>query len=200
MELHTDGRPIMRFSLYDAWRKSKHDAIQRYFPKEQKSISTPWMSFGSRVAEALTERPIPEWVAHLAMPEYDEQEYRIIEDMEGYLVRGTLDRYSTSLHRILDDKCSNTMWKKSKAQKHMQLDFYSVLVKERFGEIDNISYIHCIPIDMDDNGFIRFTGETPILLPHETTHYMRTQLREKILETAEEIRNDFIAWSRATCE
>ncbi len=187
MELHETGRPILRFSMFEAWWKNKQSAMVRYFPAEPKSVTTCWMEFGSMVARALEVRPIPEWVAHLAMPQYDIQEYRIIEDMEGYLVRGTLDRYSTDLQKILDDKCTKTVWSANKAQKHMQLDFYSVLVQERHKEIDDESHIHCIPIDMDDNGIIRFTGEKPVLLPHVTTQATRDELRAKIISTAKDI-------------
>lgn len=187
MELHEDGRPILRFSMFEAWWENKQKAMERYFPAEPQNITTCWMSFGSQVAEALATRPIPEWVAHLAMPQYDISEYRIIEDIEGYLVRGTLDRYSTEQHKILDDKCAKTMWSANKVQNHVQLDFYSVLVEYRHKWVDNESHIHCIPIDMDDSGIIRFTGEPSVLLPHITTQAMRDELREKIISTAKDI-------------
>jgi hypothetical protein len=187
MEIHPTGKPIFRFSLFEAWWQNKQSAMKRYFPSEPESISTRWMSFGTQVAKALEMRPIPEWVAHLAMPQYDLQEYRIIEDVEGYFVRGTLDRYSTELHKILDDKCAKTVWSEKKAQKHLQLDFYSVLVRERHEWVDDESYIHCIPIDEDENGIIRFTGEQPVLLPHITTEETRNALRKKLVATAEEI-------------
>lgn len=187
MEIHTDGRPVLRFSMFEAWWKNKQSAMERYFPSEPHNVTTIWMEFGSTVARALEERPIPKWVAHLAMPEYDIQEYRIIEDMEGYLIRGTLDRYSTELHKILDDKCTKTVWSANKAQKHVQLDFYSVLVQHRHEWVDDLSHIHCIPIDMDDNGIVRLSGEAPVLLPHTTTQAMRDELREKIISTAKDI-------------
>ena len=187
MEIHTDNRPILRFSMFEAWWKNKQSAMKRYFPSEQIDISNDWMRFGSMVAQALEVRPIPEWVAHLAMPQYDIQEYRIIEDIEGYLVRGTLDRYSTDLHKILDDKCTATVWSANKAQKHIQLDFYSVLVQERHGWVDEESHIHCIPITKDECDIIRFTGEPTVLLPHITTQAIREELREKIINTAKEI-------------
>lgn len=180
--------------MFEAWWKNKQKAIERYFPSEPTDISNDWMRFGSNVANALEQRPIPEWVAHLAMPEYDIQEYRIVEDMDGYLVRGTLDRYSHGLHKILDDKCTKTIWSKNKAQNHMQLDFYSVLVEQRHNWVDDESHIHCIPIDMDENGIIRFTGDTPVLLPHVTTQEMRDELRAKIISTAKDITTAWTAY------
>lgn len=187
MQLHTDNRPIFRFSMFENWWKNKQQAMERYFPEEPEDISNEWMRFGSKVAAALEERPLPEWVAHLAMPQYDIQEYRIIEEIEGFLIRGTLDRYSTELHKILDDKCAKTTWTPKKVQDHVQLDFYSVLVEHRHGWVDDESHIHCIPIDKDDNDIIRFTGEPPVLLPHITTQAMRDELREKIIKTAAEM-------------
>lgn len=187
MQLHEDGRIIIRFSMFENWWTDKTSAMKRYFPEEPKDVSNEWMRFGSMSAAALEERPLLDWVAHLAMPQYDIQEYRIIENLGGFWVRGTLDRYSTELHKILDDKCTKTVWSPKKAQEHLQLDFYSVLVEHRHGWVDNESHIHCIPIDKDDNGLVRFTGEKPVLLPHVTTQEVRDELKAKIISTASDI-------------
>lgn len=187
MELHADGRPVIRFSMFDHWWRNRQAAMERYFPEEAPNITNAWMEFGSRCAAAQEETPPPLWVAHLFKPEYDIQEYRIIEDIEGFLIRGTLDRYSTELHKILDDKCAKVMWSKNKAQKHLQLDFYSVLVEHRHEWVDNESHINCIPIDMGDDGIVRFTGEPPVMLPHITTQVMRDELKAKIISTAKDI-------------
>jgi len=196
MEISEDGRPIMRFSMFEHWWKDKQKAMERYFPEEPANVTNVWMEFGSRSAAALEERPLPAWVAHLHLPQYDLQEYRIIEDIEGYLIRGTLDRYSTKLHKILDDKCAKVMWTAKKAQGHVQLDFYSVLVEHRHKWVDNESHIHCIPIDMDENGVVRFTGAPTVLLPHITTQAMRDELKAKIIKTAAEIITCWNAYQR----
>ncbi len=188
MEIHEDGRPILRFSMFQNWWQNPQAAMERYFPDEPYGFtSNAWMRFGSQVAAALEERPLPEWVAHLYKPEYDIQEYRIIEDIDGFWLRGTLDRYSTKLHKILDDKCAKKMWSKNKAQNHIQLDFYSVLVEHRYGWVDDESHIHCIPIDMDENGIVRFTGEPSVMLPHITTQEVRDKLKAKMVATAKDI-------------
>lgn len=187
MEIHENGQPIFRFSMFEQYWQNKQKALERYFPENVETETSPWMRFGSKCAAALEERPLPDWVAHLTMPQYDIQEYRIIENIGGYWVRGTLDRYSTELHKILDDKCTKTVWSPKKAQDHVQLDFYSVLVEHRHGWVDDESHIHCIPIDKDENDIIRFTGADPVLLPHITTQAMRDELKEKIIKTAGEI-------------
>ena len=187
MQLHENGNIIIRFSMFENWWKDKTSAMKRYFPEEADNLTNAWMAFGSKCAAALEEKPLPDWVAHLAMPQYDIQEYRIIENIEGFWVRGTLDRYSTELHKILDDRCTKTVWSPKKAQDHVQLDFYSVLVEHRHGWVDDESHIHCIPIDMDDTGIVRFTGDKPVLLPHITTQAMRDELKEKIISTAKDI-------------
>lgn len=173
--------------MFEKWWQNRQAAMERYFPQEPENVTSAWMDFGSRVAEALEQKPLPKWVEHLALPDYDIQEYRIIEDIEGFLVRGTLDRFSTKLHKILDDKCAKTKWSANKAQKHVQLDFYSVLVEHRHGWVDDESHIHCIPIDMNENGIVQFTGEPAVLLPHITTQAMRDELKEKIINTSKEI-------------
>lgn len=182
--------------MFDHWWRNKQTAMERYFPEEPVNITNAWMEFGSMVANALEQKPLPEWVAHLDMPEYDIQEYRIIEDIEGFWIRGTLDRYSTELHKILDDKCAKTKWSANKAQKHVQLDFYSVLVEHRHEWVEDESHIHCIPIDMNDNGIVQFTGEPAVLLPHVTTQAMRDELKAKIISTSKEIVTCWEAYQR----
>jgi len=180
--------------MFENWWKDKQSAMRRYFPEEPETFTNPWMEFGSRSADAL-EKKEP-WVAHLALPQYDIQEYRIIENLDGFWVRGTLDRYSTELHKILDDKCAKVAWTPKKAQQHVQLDFYSVLVEHRHGWVDDESHIHCIPIDKDENDIIRFTGEPAIMLPHITTQAMRDELKEKIISTAKDITICWEAYKR----
>lgn len=196
MEIHENGQPIFRFSMFEHYWKNKQQALERYFPEDVESPVSDWMRFGSKCAAALEERPLPQWVAHLALPQYDIQEYRIIENLDGYWVRGTLDRYSTELHKILDDKCAKVAWTPKKAQQHVQLDFYSVLVEHRHGWVDDESHIHCIPIDKDENDIIRFTGEPAIMLPHITTQAMRDELKEKIISTAKDITVCWEAYQR----
>lgn len=180
--------------MFENWWKDKQRAMERYFPEEAPNLTNVWMEFGSKSAKALEDKE--PWVEHLQMPQYDIQEYRIIEDIEGFWVRGTLDRYSTELHKILDDKCTKTVWSANKAQKHIQLDFYSVLVEHRHGWVDDESHIHCIPIDMDDSGIVRFTGAIPVLLPHTTTQQVRDELKAKIISTAKDITVCYEAYQR----
>jgi hypothetical protein len=195
MQISEDNRPIFRFSMFKAWWSSKQKAMERYFPEEPENVSSVWMDFGAKVADALNKKE--PWVSHLELPEYDQSEYRVIEtfpEVPEVLIRGTLDRFSTKRHSIIDDKCCKNRSSAAAKQYQEQLLFYQVMIEQQLGWVDSTSYIHWIPVDMDDNGIIRFTGEPPELIPYLTTPEIRKEMREKIISTAKDINTLWTAY------
>ena len=171
--------------------------MERYFIEEPENVTSAWMDFGARVADALDKKE--PWVSHLDLPEYDQSEYRVIEtfpEVPEMLIRGTLDRYSTELHKIIDDKCCKHRKSAAGSQYQEQLLFYQVLIEQKHGWVDNESNIHWIPVDMDDNGIVRFTGEPAELIPYLATPEMRQEMREKIISTAKDINVCWEAFKR----
>lgn len=189
MQLSEDNRPILRFSLFSAWWSNKQSAIEHYFPEELPKLSTPWVQFGAKVANALETGE--DWVAHLQRPDYDQQEYRLIEEFEevpDVLIRGSLDRYSTELHAIIDDKCCKNKSSATKSQYQRQLLFYQVLIEQKHDWVQETSHINWIPVAMDDNGLVRLTGDEPVLIPYTFTKQDRDEMRKLIVDTAKDIK------------
>lgn len=200
MQIHEDGRPILRFSLFEKWWQNPQQAMQDYFPEDKEGISTKYMAFGSMVADGLCERPIPWWLE--GVKHYDINEHRIITDMDGFLIRGTLDSFDTKRFKYLDNKCckvkrlkngnwSAHSWTENKVKKHKQLVFYSVLVQEKYGQVDEECHISVIPIYEDINGLVRRTGDASIEIPRIITQTERNEMREKIVATAGKITKMF---------
>lgn len=196
MQLHEDGRPIFRFSLFEAFWSNPQKAMERYFPDDVEGATTKYMAFGSMAADGLCERPVPWWLE--GVKHYDVNEHRIIADMDGYLVRGTLDSYDYEQHKFLDNKCckverlkngnwSAHIWTQNKVNKHKQLVFYSVLVQETTGKVDDECHISVIPTYEDENGLVRRTGEPSIEVPRIITQQERDEMRAKIVSTARDI-------------
>lgn len=164
------------------------------------------------VARALEERPIPSYVSDVQPA--DISEYRIVEDMGGYLVRGTIDKFITAKNTVIDNKTlkrkmtkkeeeslSNKMlytlddflslqnkFDEKDAKKYKtQLTFYQVLVAQRHGHVDETAYIEIIPVIEDCSGVIRRTGESAYMVPVPVTDAERNDMRTKIISTAKDI-------------
>ena len=222
MDIPQDGRIIIRFSMFQAFWQNKQSAMARYFPQEPKHSSpTKWMVFGSLVAESLEQRPLPWWLADITPA--DISEYRIIEEFDGAWVRGTLDKFMWEGHTIIDNKSlkRKTTPKEEQILKSQlfytlddfnslrakfdekdalkykeQLMFYQVLVDQKHGSVNPMSYIEVIPVFEDNNGLIRRTGEPAYMVPVPVTQAERDEMKAKIISTAKDIQtcwNSYIA-------
>jgi hypothetical protein len=196
MQIHTDGRPILRFSLFEAWWKNPQEAMKRYFPEEEVHFSNMFMDFGSLVADELCQRPIPDWL--LGAHHYDENEYRIITDVEGFMVRGTIDSYDHARRKFLDNKCvkvsrlkngdwSAHSWTQNKVNAHEQLVFYSFLIQHVHGTVDEECSINAIPYYVDENGICRRTEYVSYDIWRVISQQERDEMKEKIVTTAKDI-------------
>lgn len=221
MQLHEDGRIIIRFSMFQAWWQNKQTAMKRYFPEEPTpGGTTKWMAFGSMVAEALEQRPLPWWLADV--PPADISEYRIIEEFDGAWVRGTLDKFMHEGHTIIDNKSlkRKTTPKEEQILKSKlfytlddfnslrakfdekdalkykeQLMFYQVLVNQKHGSVNPMSYIEVIPVFEDNNGLIRRTGEDAYMVPVPVSADERAEMKAKIISTAKDIQTCWTSYA-----
>ena len=222
MKTHTDGRPILRFSLFQSWWQNKQEAMKRYFPEEPaEGATTKWMHAGSRIAAGLEERPLPWWLADV--PPADISEHRIIEDFEVAWIRGTLDKFMYEGNTVIDNKSlkrkmtpkeerelklklvytledfnrlKNKFDKKDALKYKPQLMFYQVLVEKKYGSVNPISYIEVIPMIEDLNGLIRRTGEPAYQVPVPVTDEERDEMKKKIISTAKDIQVCWEAYKR----
>jgi hypothetical protein len=216
-----NNQPVFRFSIFQKWWQNPQLAIEQYFPEELPKIKTKWMDAGSNIAEGLEERPLPWWLADIQPA--DISEYRIIEDFDGYLIRGSLDKFMYEGNTVIDNKAlkrkmtmkeekemkakfiytledfsklKNKFDEKDAKKYKEQLVFYQVLVEKRHGSVNPISYIEVIPMLEDFNGFIRRTGEPAYLVPVPVTDKERAEMKEKIINTAKDITVCWEAYKR----
>ena len=221
MEINEDGRPVFRFSLFQAFWRNKQSGVEKYFGEDSPRIGTKWMDAGSRIAEALEERPLPWWLSDITPA--DISEYRIIEDFEGNLIRGSLDKFMHDQNTVIDNKSlkrkmtakearemegkllytledfsklKNKFDEKDANKYKEQLVFYQVLVEKRHGSVNPTSYIEVIPVIEDMNGLIRRTGEDAYSVPVPITDKERQEMREKIISTAKDINVCWEAYKR----
>jgi len=205
----------MRYSLFEAWLANKQKAMERYFvpEAERTNFTNKWMWFGSHVAEGLELRPLPWWLENIKVfdmynkkePDkvllehplvYDENEYRIIHEIEGFMMRGSIDTYDTEKHKFADHKSVKKTWIQGKTNKHKQLVFYSVLIEEKHGWVDEECHIFCIPVTDDENDIVRLTGAPAVAIARTVTPEERAEMKKLMVDTARDISNCYQAYLR----
>ena len=210
MEIHEDGTPILRYSLYEAWWASPNTAMERYFPKEVPRLTNRFMEFGSKVANALEERPVPDWVADV--PCYKINEHRIITNIEGFWVRGTIDSFCPHELKFLDNKAAFVKplkkggygahsWTEDKVKKHKQLDFYSTLIQYEYSWVDDTAHISVVPYFEDKwETMRRVPGlnlyDPKYFIPRIITQKERNEMMEKIITTSKDIIRNYEMWCK----
>ena len=132
------------------------------------------------------------------MTHYNENEYRLITDVDGYMVRGTIDSYDHARHKFLDNKCvkverlkngnwSAHSWTPKRVASHEQLVFYSFLIQHVHGEVKDECHINAVPYYVDENGLCRRTEHVSYDVPRIVTQTERDAMKEKIVTTARDI-------------
>ena len=214
----------MRFSLFQAWLQNKQTAMHKYFPElesDRTHITTKWMEAGSRVASGLEQRPLPDWLSDITPA--DISEYRIIEEMEGMRIRGTLDKYYEKDNTVIDNKSlkrpmtakeeahlktkllftlndfttlKNKFGVKEAIKYKQQLTYYQVLVEQKHGKVNPTSYIEVIYMYEDMNGLIRRTGEPVEMIPVIVNDTERAAMKQLMITTAKDISTVYQAYLR----
>jgi hypothetical protein len=192
----TEG--IIRYSLFSKWRQNKSTAMQHYFPDnevDQINVTTPWMQFGSLVAKNLEQRPLPDWLADITV--YDVNEYQIVREIGGIKFRGSLDTFRFEDCAFADHKSTKAKYTTKEAEKHReQLTFYSVLVQDAHGKVNDLTHIIQIPVDMNENGFVTRTGEPENKIPVTITQHERDAMRAEMVRVGKEIMAVYDAYKR----
>lgn len=214
---------IIRYSLFNKWLQNKQEAMKQYFPADADNshMVNKWMAMGSMVAAALEERPLPWWLSDIEPA--DISEYRIIEDLDGVKMRGTLDKFMHRDNTIVDNKSlkrkmtgkeeerlksqlfftlpdftslKNNFEEKDVINYKQQLTFYQVLVAKRHGSVNPVSEIEIIPVMEDSNGLIRRTGEPAVHIPITVTQAERDAMLAQMIKVGKEILICFSAYKK----
>lgn len=131
----------LRYSALNLWLSSKSAYRKRYY--EGQSVSTPEMIFGHKVHTMMEDKKAVTAHPFLSqLPRYPVSEKNIELTVDGVKIGGCIDSFDPDTFSFLDYKSSHLSkdgkvpWNVVKVAKHMQLVFYSLLVREKFGKVD----------------------------------------------------------------
>jgi len=195
-------RKHLSFSQIDLWINSPESYRKRYYPKEQPLfMSNVYMDFGNEVTEAMERNE--KWVAFI--PRHKTFEQKLFIDIDGVPVMAFVDNMDLDTVAFNEQKTGMTPWSAGKVQKHLQLDIYSLLLKEKFGKVTDLCNLvwvqtekHLDPELKNKKGLkneipkILLTGEYTVI-PRIITQDERDACRELITKVGREIEEDYAA-------
>lgn len=197
-------RGYISYSQYIMWKRNKEGYRKRYYLDEP-SFETAETRFGKKIAELLqSDDPS---VRHI--PNYASREHDMDVMIEGTRVIGRLDGFSEEKLRFLDHKSSHVdkdgkpPWNKIKVRQLEQLPFYSMLVKEQYGKVDNVCHLIWIETEFKENT-VQFDGHTLKAKGRELCltgrvkkfrrvirEFERKRIKEDLLKVIKEIQDDY---------
>jgi len=169
-------KPYLSFSQYTCILKSKEEYKKRYI--EGISFTSKYMDFGKMIAEISENREKEnpnnnEKMALQLLPIFEETEKKLTATWHGIPLLGYLDGYNNG--EIIEIKTGTQPWTKKRVDKHEQLDFYAIMLKETEDiKIEDIKIkLIWLQTMVDVDGSIFLTGKKE---EYETRRTLKNEL------------------------
>lgn len=141
MLIYNLPKKYLSYSACMQWMKSKDQFRKRYYENEP-SLMTSEMVFGKRIASLLeNDEEVKKHPVLSLIPRLPVSEYSIEVDIEGIPVKGYLDMFNPEDNSFVEIKTGHLSkegkvpWSNISVAKHLQLDFYSLLIKSKHGKV-----------------------------------------------------------------
>jgi len=195
-------KDTLSYSGWKLWKSSK-DAYRKRYYENIKPFETPETIFGHQMARTLEED------SSIVGSEYEIR----VTLKEGLKLLSYLDSFDEATLSITEfnsghlDPKGNAPWSNLKVAKHKQLDFYSMMVKEKFGKVNPKVTLKWYETEFaketrEFQGHIlegttkklRLTGREETFT-RSISEWERKKIREEVLLAAEEITKDYEEYS-----
>jgi hypothetical protein len=196
-------KPYLSYSAASLWWKNKQEFRDVYYLNKPK-VDTAYTIFGKELSEKLQANdPMYEGV-----PRFDTYEERIELEIDGVRVLSYLDCFDLGTKAFIEHKTSirnkdgTHKWTQSVVQAHEQLPWYSLMVKEKYGRVQNKCRLVYMETQWQTVGqgigqtmSLGYTGNFTIF-DRTIAEWERKRMREKIVRTAQEISEDYRLWKQ----
>lgn len=196
-------KKYLSYSAYNLWQTNKDEFRQRYY-EGKPSIVTPETLFGKKIAEYLEHGNKIDGI------EYEVAEQRIEVTLpNGLKLLSYLDGFNPTDNSIFEiktghlDSKGKVPWNNLKVAKHKQLDWYSMMVKKKFGKVNNTVKLIWLETrfktkDTEFDGHVlstqsrelELTGKKEVFT-RKIAQWERDKMEQDILRTALEITKDY---------
>lgn len=210
-------KPYLSYSQFSLWRKNPAGYRKRYY-QGGPSFENAETVYGKGIHEQLEDRdgllkdhPILSQVMRHNVPEH-----AIEVEIGGVPVFGKIDSYDDELYSFIDFKTAHAKsngdapWNKLAVQKHDQLPWYSLMIKEKEGKVQNRCHLIWIEtafqkkeIEFDghvlesDSRDLELTGRIETF-HRDIAEWERKKMKELLITTAHEISEDYQAYTRGS--
>lgn len=194
-------KPHFSYSQWSLWLSNPERYKQIYFDKrEDVQFTNRGQSYGKMVADALEAQvdtgDLLTDAAMLLLPKYDVQDAPIFVDVKtqyGWLqLIAKPDTYNSETHDFVEFKTGkgHNPWTPEKAQNHLQMWFYAVVIWQKFGVVLPGAQLAWIETEDTPEG-IKPTGRVETF----DVHFSKAGLMDalaRIIKSAHEIE---VAWA-----
>ena len=152
-------RGYLSWSQMDLFQKNPEEYKRVYILGEERNISNPYLDFGKLLADGLEKNIELDFELEnlkLLLPKYKIAEKKIEVKMNGIKLLGYIDSFNPKTKAIYEYKTGKSRWTQDRADKHGQLDFYSVLIYVKYKVIPKIELVW---VETEQNRIIRPTGK-----------------------------------------
>jgi hypothetical protein len=197
-------KSYISYSAADLWYKNPSMFRAKYYYPCSFGMSSPQTDYGKYIADLIKDDPDHPLVAHI--PKYEIRDEGFTIDISGVPVLMYPDSLSIiGKPRIYEYKTGVDPWTQEKADEHMQTKLYSLGVKEKYGDVDDLLHLLWLPTVMESHPeTIRINGREYVSSfdePHMTGEIVtfpvvvsemeRFRARQWIIQAAHEIQADY---------
>lgn len=194
-------RGYLSYSAYTTWKTNK-DAYRKRYYEGGKPFETPETRFGKQMAEAMEN----DHIDFRHVPHFSVTELPIEVEIEGVKVYGKLDSFDPDTLQFLDhktghaDKNGNPPWDRVKVAKHGQLPWYSMMIKEKYGNVHDTCLLVWLETEVK-KPYIEYKGHK-LGLNKEINLTGRIETFERVIEEweREKIKKDLLVVAREISE
>ncbi len=203
-------RGYLSYSAIMLWIKNPDAYRRRYYENEPPHDSIP-MTFGKTIADVLESRDYTEFPALAQVPFYPVSEHPIMTDIGGVPIKAYLDLWEPETFTFGEVKTGgSTAWDAVKVAKHEQLPFYSLLIKEVYGQVNpkvNLIWLETryvrvmekvgkLMLECDGRD-LELTGKMEVF-ERRIAEWERKRMKKLIIQSAKEISTDYDAFLKTT--
>lgn len=203
-------KQYLSYSQFQMWKQNKNRYIKEYFEGGDK-LDTKYLRFGKKQAQEKEDGAVHDTPEHLR---FHLNEYEFNCEVNGVPIYGKIDACDPDVPTFREDKTGKIPWTRSKVEKHRQLTFYAMALKQVLGKIPEKAYL--VWLETEDvyqpsikdlllSGIstgesmepVRRTEKKPVVFIKEFDEREIERLETELLEIATEISETYTLWQKS---
>lgn len=213
--MYGKDKDYVSYSSLRLWKTNKEQYRKRYYEGELDS-ATVYTLFGKKIAELLERRDFKEYPALRQVPFYSVSEEPMDVEIEGVRIKGFIDLYEPETFTFgevksgIISRTNGPPWTAVKVRAHEQLPFYSLLIKKKYGKVQNKCHLIWLETSFNivsdtvgsrtleaDGKDLQLTGAMKIF-PRSIQGWERARIKNEIITLAAEIKKDYETYLKSS--